>query len=130
MVRDLHDWMWAERARMSKHNPIAKAINYRSEEEGRCVASTRFLDDGRIGLTNTAAERALHGIALGRKAWLFAGSPRNGDRAALMCSLIATAKMNDVKPQAWLADVLGRLPDMLPWNWKAQHIAKAACSCR
>jgi len=66
---------------MSKHNPVAKAINYMFEEEGRWEAFTRFLDDGRICLTNNAAERALRGIALGRKAWLFAGSPRGGDRA-------------------------------------------------
>ncbi|MFN6008350.1 MAG: IS66 family transposase [Paracoccaceae bacterium] len=133
MVHGLHDWMRAERVRMSKHNPVAKAINYMLDEEGRWEAFTRFLDDGRICLTNNAAERALRGIALGRKAWLFAGSPRGGERAAFMYSLIVTAKMNDVDPQAWLADVLARLPDMplsrlpelLPWNWHrtAQRIA-------
>jgi len=134
MVHDLHDWMRAERARMSKHNPVAKAINYMFEEEGRWDAFTRFLDDGRICLTNNAAERALRGVALGRKAWLFAGSPRGGARAAFMYSLIVTAKMNDIDPQAWLADVLARLPDipvsrlpdLLPWNWKAQLMAQAA----
>lgn len=134
MVEALYDWMRAERARMSKHNPVAKAINYMFEEHGRWEAFTRFLDDGRICLTNNAAERALRGIALGRKAWLFAGSPRGGDRAAFMYSLIVTAKMNDVDPQAWLADVLGRLPDMplsrlpelLPWKWKVRHMAEAA----
>jgi len=133
MVHDLQDWMRAERARMSKHNPVAKAINYMLDEDGRWDAFTRLLDDGRVCLTNNAAERALRGIALGRKAWLFAGSSRGGDRAAFMYSLIVTAKMNDVDPQAWLADVLARLPDMplsrlpevLPWNWPrtAQRIA-------
>ena len=134
MVSDLHDWLRVERARMSKHNPVAKAINYMFEEDGRWDAFIRFLDDGRLCLTNNAAERALRGIALGRKAWLFAGSPRGGDRAAFMYSLIVTAKMNNVDPQAWLADVLGRLPDMplsrlpelLPWHWKAQKMAQAA----
>jgi transposase len=134
MVQDLRDWLRSERSRMSKHNPVAKAINYMFEEDGRWEAFTRFLDDGRICLTNNAAERALRGIALGRKAWLFAGSPRGGDRAAFMYSLIVTAKMNDVDPQTWLADVLARLPDMplkrlpelLPWNWKARHMAMAA----
>ncbi len=134
MVDDLHDWMRAERARMSKHNPVAKAINYMFEQDGRWDAFTRFLNDGRICLTNNTAERALRGIALGRKAWLFAGSPRGGERAAFMYSLIVTAKMNDVDPQAWLADVLARLPDMpisrlpelLPWNWKCGTTAKAA----
>jgi len=134
LVTDLHDWLRTERARMSKHNPVAKAINYMFEEDGRWEAFTRFLDDGRICLTNNAAERALRGVALGRKAWLFAGSPRGGDRAAFMYSLIVTAKMNDVDPQAWLADVLARmpgivvsrLPELLPWNWKAAQTAKVA----
>ncbi|KKL93353.1 hypothetical protein LCGC14_1875560 [marine sediment metagenome] len=127
MVNDLHDWMLAERARMSKHNPVAKAINYMLEGTGRWEAFTAFLDDGCLCLTNNAAERSLRGIALGRKSWLFAGSERGGDRAAFMYTLIVTAKMNDIDPQAWMADVLARLPDMpvsrlpelLPWNWKA-----------
>ena len=134
MVEDLHDWMRAERARMSKHNPVAKAIKYMLDDDGRWAAFSRFLDDGHICLTNNAAERALRGVALGRKAWLFAGSSRGGDRAAFMYSLIVTAKMNDVDPQAWLADVLARLPDMtvsclpelLPWNWQRGLIVKAA----
>ena len=74
---------------------------------------------------NNAAERALRGITLGRKAWLFAGSDRGGERAAAMYSLIITAKLNDVNPRAWLADVLRRINDhpalrlheLLPWNW-------------
>ena len=77
----------------------------------RWTVFTRFLDDGRICLSNNAAERGLRGIALGRKAWLFAGSDRGGQRAAVMFTLIHTAKLNDVDPQAWLADVLARLPD-------------------
>ena len=74
----------------------------------RWTAFTRFLDDGRICLTNNAAERTLRGIALGRKAWLFAGSDRGGERAAAIYSLIGTAKLNDIDPQAWLADILAR----------------------
>lgn len=86
-------------------------------------------------MTNNAAERALRWIALGRKSWLFAGSNRGGQRAAAMYTLIVTAKMNDVDPHAWLADVLARiaelpqrrLPELLPWNWKAaRQIAQAA----
>jgi hypothetical protein len=73
----------------------------------------------------TDAERELRGIALGRKSWLFAGSDRGGERAAVMLTLIHTAKLNDVDPQAWLADVLNRIADhkigdlaaLLPWNW-------------
>jgi len=135
LVEALHAWFIEQRARMSKHNPVAKAIKYMIEKEGRWDAFTAFLDDGRICLTNNAAERALRGVALGRKSWLFAGSERGGDRAAFMYTLIVTAKMNDIDPQAWLADVLKRLPDMpvsrvhdlLPWNWKtAQENVKAA----
>lgn len=105
LVEELHDWMLAERAQMSRHNPVAKAINYMHDKDGRWDAFTRFLEDGRICLTNNAAERALRGIALGRKAWLFAGSERGGTRAAFMYTLIVTAKMNNIDPQAWLADV-------------------------
>ncbi|SMH26386.1 IS66 family transposase [Mesorhizobium australicum] len=125
LVEELHDWLKAQRAQMSRHNPVAKAINYMFEKEGRWEAFTRFLEDGRLCLTNNAAERALRGIALGRKAWLFAGSQRGGERAAFMYSLIVTAKMNNIDPQAWLADVLARMPsfpvsrvpELLPWNW-------------
>src|SRR6201984_49215 len=86
----------------------------------------RFLDDGGICTPNNAAERALRGFALGRKSWLFAGSERGADRAAIMVTLIMTAKLNDIDPQAWLADVLApiaehptsRLDDLLPWNWR------------
>lgn len=132
LVEELHDWLMAQRTQMSKHNPVAKAINYMFEKEGRWEAFTRFLDDGRLCLSNNAAERALRGIALGRKAWLFAGSQRGGERAAFMYSLIVTAKMNDIDPQAWLADVLARmpnlpvsrLPELLPWNWTAAGSAR------
>src|SRR5437763_4051 len=100
-------------------------------EADRWPAFTRFLDDGRICLSNNAAERALRGIALGRKSWLFAGSDRGGQRAAAMYSLIVTAKMNDVDPQAWLADVLARIAEhpahrideLLPWNWRPRSVA-------
>jgi len=131
LVADLHDRLRPERARMSKHNPVARAINCMFEKEGRREAFTRFLDDGRICLANNVAERALRGIARGRKAWLLAGSPRGGDRDAFMHSLIVTAKMNDIDPRAWLADVLARMPgipvsrlhELLPWNRKTAKTA-------
>jgi transposase len=131
LVVELADWMTAARARLSRHDDTTKAINYMLN---RWPAFTRFLDDGRICLTNNAAERALRGIALGRKAWLFAGSDRGGQRAAKMYSLIVTAKMNDIDPQAWLADVLARIADhpvqrleeLLPWNWKVPSAKMAA----
>jgi transposase len=122
LVADLEARMRDQRTKLSRGNDLAKAMDYMLE---RWTAFTRFLDDGRICLSNNAAERALRGIALGRKSWLFAGSDRGGQRAAAMYSLIVTAKMNDIDPQAWLADVLRRinnhpaakLSELLPWNW-------------
>ena len=123
--------MRKERAKLSRHNDVAKAMDYMLK---RWSTFARFLDDGRICLTNNAAERALRGIALGRKSWLFAGSDRGGERAAVMYTLIQTARLNDVDPQAWLADVLARINDhnirkldqLLPWNWKATPAKLAA----
>ena len=126
LVAELEDWMRTERAGLSRHADVAKAMDYMLK---RWDGFTRFLDDGRICLTNNAAERALRGIALGRKSWLFAGSDRGGERAAVIYTLIGTAKLNDVDPQAWLADVLARiaeqpqtrLHELLPWHWKAER---------
>ena len=95
---------------------------------------TRFLSDGRICLSNNAAERALRGVAVGRHNWTFAGSDNGGRRAAAIYTLIETAKLNDIDPQAWLADMLARLQDhparriteLLPWNWKRQPPQRAA----
>jgi len=122
LVIDLEIWMRDARAKMSRHADVARAMDYMLK---RWSPFSRFLDDGRICLTNNAAERALRGVAIGRKAWLFAGSDRGGERAAAMYSLIVTAKLNDIDPRAWLADVLARiaghpakrLHDLLPWNW-------------
>ena len=123
LVTAFEDWMRAERVKLSRHAEVAKAMDYMLK---RWAAFTRFLDEGRICLSNNAAERALRGIALGRKAWLFAGSDRGGERAAIMYTLVQTAKLNNVDPKAWLADVLARIADhpmndlaaLLPWNWK------------
>jgi transposase len=131
LVDALKAWMRTERARLSRHADIAKPIDYMLK---RWPAFTRFLDDGRICLSNKAAERALRGIALGRRAWLFDGSDRGGERAAAMYTLIATAKLNGVDPQAWLADILRRIADhpasqlheLLPWHWKTRDIPDAA----
>jgi transposase len=124
LVSELEAWMRKERAKLSRHGDVAQAMDYMLK---RWATFTRFLEDGRICLTNNAAERALRGIALGRKSWLFAGSDRGGERAAVMYTLIQTAKLTDVDPQAWLADVLTRINDhniqrldqLLPWNWRA-----------
>jgi hypothetical protein len=123
LVAELEAWMRQERARLSRHNDVAQAMDYMLK---RWAAFTCFLDNGRICLSNNAAERSVRGIALGRRAWLFAGSDRGGERAAFMYSLIVTAKMNAIDPQAWLADVLRRIADhpasrlheLLPWHWK------------
>src|SRR5439155_159437 len=101
---------------------------------GRWAALTRFLDDGRLCMSNNAAERALRGIAVGRNNWTFAGSDEGGRRAAAIYTLIETAKLNDVDPQAWLTDVLARMQDhpakradeLLPWNWNPAQEARAA----
>jgi transposase len=131
LVTELETWMRESRGRLSRHNPVAKAMDYMLT---RWEIFARFLSDGRICLTNNAAERALRGIALGRKSWLFAGSDRGGDRAAAMYSLIYTAKLNDVDPRTWLADVLARIADhpasrlheLLPWNWAQAREEKVA----
>ena len=131
LVTSLEDWLRTERLRFSRHAPVAKAMDYMLK---RWPSFTRFLEDGRICITNNAAERALRGLALGRKSWLFAGADRGAERAAIMYTLIQTAKLNHVDPQAWLADVMARINDMkqshladlLPWNWEPQIIKAAA----
>ena len=132
LVADLHRWLGEQRTGLARGHDITRAIDYLLK---RWTAFTRFLDDGQICISNNAAERALRGIALGRKSWLFCGSDRGGQRAAVMYSLIVTAKMNDVDPQLWLSDVLARiashpvqrLDELLPWNWaKATPIHQAA----
>lgn len=131
LLTALEAWLREQRARLSNSSAVAKPIDYMLRRWDRFA---RFVDDGRICLTNNAAERALRGFALGRKSWLFAGSERGADRAAVMATLIMTAKLNDVDPQAWLADVLariastpqGRLNDLLPWGWKKTPVQSAA----
>ena len=124
MIDDLGKWLRAELRKLSSKNRIAKAINYLLK---RWDAFTRFLDDGRICLSNNAAERSIRGIAVGRKNWIFAGSDSGGHRAAAIYTLIETAKLNGVDARAWLTDVLARIADhranriddLLPWNWMA-----------
>ena len=130
-MAELHAWLTAQRAVLSRNHDLAKAINYMLR---RWEAFTRFLGDGRVCISNNAAERALRCVPLGRKAWLFCGSDRGGQRAAILYTLIQTARLNDVDPQAWLADVLARIADhpatrldeLLPWNWRQPRAALAA----
>ena len=131
LFADLEAWLRHERSKLSRSAAVAQPIDYMLK---RWDGFAHFLYDGRVCLTNNAAERALRGFALGRKSWLFAGSERGADRAAAMATLIVTAKLNDVDPLAWLADVLARiaempqsrLADLLPWNWKPDRLQVAA----
>jgi transposase len=131
LVTALEAWLREQRAKLSARNETAKAISY---SLNRWTGLIRFLDDGRLCMTNNAAERALRGIAVGRHNWTFAGSDAGGRRAAAIYTLIETAKLNDIDPQAWLADVLARLHDhparrideLMPWNWKRAGPQKAA----
>jgi transposase len=131
LLATLEGWLREQRARLSNSSAVSKPIDYMLRRWDRFA---RFIDDGRICLTNNAAERALRGFALGRKSWLFAGSERGADRAAVMATLIMTAKLNDIDPQAWLADVLARIADapqgqlqkLLPWKWNKALAQSAA----
>jgi len=133
LVVALESWLREQRARLSPKHDLVKAINY---SLNHWTAFTRFLDDGCVCLSNNAAERALRGVAVGRRNWTFAGSDSGGRRAAAAYTLIETCKMNDVDPQAWLAHVLAVLPDhpakrideLLPWEWKARQQAMSAAA--
>jgi transposase len=117
----LHTWLHAQLRQISGKSPLAAAIRYGLT---RMKKVRPYLDHGQLELDNNAAERAIRGIAVGRKNWLFAGSNNGGKTAAILYTLIETAKLNGVDPQAWLTDVLARIPDhkinrldeLLPWN--------------
>lgn len=131
LIASFETWLRAERRKLSSKGPLAKAIDYTFNH---WEAFARFLDDGRIRLSNNAAERAIRGIAVGRRNWTFCGSDQGGHRAAVMYTLIETAKLNGIDPKAWLADVLARIADhpvhclaeLLPWNWQAVRAPAAA----
>jgi transposase len=121
LLDDLHAWLLATLAKLSAKSELASAIRYAL---WRWVALTRYRDDGRIEIDNNAAERSLRAAVLGRKNYLFMGSDAGGKRAAAMYSLIGTAKLNDLDPEAYLRTVLDRIADhpinqvdaLLPWN--------------
>ena len=110
--------------RISGKSSLAEAIRYAL---ARWQALSRYLTDGRLEMSNNAAERGMKGPVLGRKNYLFCGSDAGGKRAACIYTILETAKMNSVNPQAYLTDVLARIADhpinkidaLLPWNWKA-----------
>ncbi len=119
----LRHWLDATLPKLSRRSDLAVAIRYALT---RWTALTRYVDDGRLEIDNNAAERALRGIAVGRKNWLFAGSDQGGHRAATIYSLVETAKLNKVDPEAWLRDTIARIADhpqrrideLLPWNYQ------------
>jgi hypothetical protein len=131
LVKVMRIWFEAELNRVPPRGGVADAIRYALT---RWTALCRFLDDGRIELDNNTVERAIRPVALGRKNHLFAGSDGGAARWATVASLLATAKLNDVEPFAYLKDVLerlsnghpmSRLDDLLPWNWTSSLAAAA-----
>ena len=131
LVDALAAWLPDQYAKVSPNGKVGKAIAYSLNAWDALV---RFLDDGRLCMSNNAAERAMRPIATGRRNWTFAGSDEGGRRAAAIYTLIETAKLNDVDPLAWLADALARLQDhpakrldeLLPWNWRRLQQQRAA----
>ena len=128
IVEALHAWLTAQLARVSGKSALAEAIRYALRHWPGLVL---FLEDGRVELDTNTVERALRPIALGRKNSLFAGSDGGARHWAIVASLVATAKLNGVEPQAWLTDVLERmvsgrtraneLERLLPWTWKVEQ---------
>ena len=130
-VDELAAFLDATLPKLSGKSDLAGAIRY---ARSRWEALTRYLDDGRLEISNNAAERAIRPLALGRKNWLFAGSDAGGERAAAIYTLIETAKLNGLDPEAYLRDVLGRIADhpinriaeLLPWNLSPRSATLAA----
>jgi transposase len=132
LLGELRTWLEATLPRLSGKTDVAKAMRYALS---RWDALTRYIHDGRIEIDNNAAERAIRGVALGRKNYLFAGSDTGGERAATIYSLIETCKLNTIDPEAYLRGVIARIADhpinrvaeLLPWNWADSHaVAQAA----
>ena len=127
LLNALQQWMLETRAKVSAKSDLAGAINYALK---RWVALTRYRDDGAIEIDNNAAERALRGPVLSRKNFLFAGADSGGERAAVLYTLLETAKLNGLDPEAYLRFVLeriaeqpsNRLAELLPWNFALQRV--------
>lgn len=117
----MYSWLKAKMSEVSRKSELAKAIHYALE---RWAALLLFVDDGRVEMDNNAAERALRAVAVGRKNYLFAGSDNGGERAAAIYSLLGSAKLNGIDPEAYMTAVLRRIADhpinrvaeLLPWN--------------
>jgi hypothetical protein len=125
----MHSWLEVSLSKLSRKSDTAAAIHYAL---ARWSTLMRYCDDGRIEIDNSAAERALRAVAVGRRNYLFAGSDAGGDRAAVFYSLIGSAKLNGLDPEAYLREVLGRINDhpihhieeLLPWNLAKSNLAK------
>ena len=123
ILDDLESWLQSELPKLSGKTPLANAIRYALTRMKRL---RDYLDYGFLELDNNTAERSMRGIAIGRKNYMFAGSERGGKSAAIIYTLMETAKLNNIDPQAWLTDVLTRIADhkinrideLLPWNYK------------
>ncbi len=122
---DLEVWLHAQLPKISGKSPLAQAIRYAL---GRMPKARQYLDHGCLEADNNTAERAVKPVAIGRKNWMFAGSPRGGKAMAIAYTLIETAKLNNVDPQAWLTSVLAQIADhkinrideLMPWRYAAQ----------
>jgi hypothetical protein len=125
MLADLERWLRASIETLSRKSDAGAAIQY---SLNLWPALTRYCDDGRVEIDNSAAERALRGVAIGRRNYLFAGADSGGERAAAIYSLIGTAKLNGIDPEAWLRHVLAHIADhpvnrvdeFLPWHRAGQ----------
>jgi len=132
ILTNLRAWLEEQRRRLSSKTALAKAIQYTLT---RWEALARYANDGRLAIDNNSAERSLRGIAVTRKNFLFLGSEAGGDRAAILYTVLETAKLNELDPEAYLADVIDRmakghpinqLADLLPWNWNREPAKLAA----
>ncbi|MEZ6140826.1 MAG: IS66 family transposase [Zavarzinella sp.] len=126
VLKELHDWLHAEAPKLLPKSPIAKAVNYALRH---WQALHRYTEQGYLNIDNNAAERALRVIALGRKNWLFAGSEQGGRNAAIIYSIVQSCLHAGVEPQAYLTDILAKLPtwpkdrlsELSPAAWKPQQ---------
>lgn len=124
MLDDLRRFLDTMLPKLPAKGSLAEAFRYAT---ARWTALSRYLGNGRLEISNNAVERAIRPLAIGRKNWTFAGSDEGGNRAATVYTLIESAKLNHIDPEAWLRDIIGciasypakRIADLLPWNWTA-----------
>ena len=128
-------WLELQQQGLSSDSTLARACRY---PLNRWAAMLRYCDDGRLEISNNLVENALRGVALGRRNWMFVGSMKGGEAAALFYALAGTCRLNGVEPEAWFTDVIerigdhpiNRIDDFLPWQWQAArqepHLEEAA----